>query len=186
MTSSQPERLKNKLPKQLSGCVNTRPWWAYLASLQGVVLQLGQEKERRLRPGQSQSLGGGQEVCRLCVSGENQGECQEKPEAGLQRQTHGTFPLAKHVPAAPRSCSSHKHAKPATWNSASSRQQLRTTFHSLRNSPARPLPPSHRSDEVTSVTAPSCLHVSPQIQQRSRQARRSFPPQLAHSRETVP
>lgn len=59
-----------------------------------------------------------------------------------------------------------------TWNSVASQQQqqLRTTFQSLRNSPARPLPPFHHPDEVTSVTAPSCLHISQQTQQHSPQA----------------
>lgn len=55
-----------------------------------------------------------------------------------------------------------------TWNSVTSQQQqLSATFQSLRNSPAGPLPPFHHSDNVTSVTAPSCLHVSQQIQQHS-------------------
>lgn len=74
--------------KRPSGCVNTEPWWAYLASLQGVVLQLGQEKESRLCLGESQRLGWWQEVCRLCGSGEIKEECQEKRGARLQPQTH--------------------------------------------------------------------------------------------------
>lgn len=39
--------------------------WAYLASLQGVVLQLVQEEDSRLRLGESQRLGGRREACRV-------------------------------------------------------------------------------------------------------------------------
>lgn len=136
------------------------------------MLQLGQEKQSRLCLGESQRLGRWQEVCRLCGSGEIKEECQEKQGARLQTQTHRCIsarPVANIYTCCTVKVLLGQTCIHLTWNCVTSQQQqqLSATFQSLRNSPAGPLPPFHHSDNVTSVTAPSCLHVSQQIQQHS-------------------
>lgn len=83
--------IENDLTKHLSGRVNTQPWWGYLASLQRVVLQLGQEKEGRLCLGESQRLGRWQEVRRLCGGGKSKRNVRQRNELGYNRRQIGTF-----------------------------------------------------------------------------------------------
>lgn len=113
-------------------------------------------------------LDGGRKSAGSVAAGKSKKNVRRSEELGYNRRHIGIFQT--------HSCCTFKvllgqMCIHVTWNSvASQQQQLRTTFQSLRNSPARPLPPFHHPDEVSSVTAPSCLHISQQIQQHSRQA----------------
>lgn len=77
---------ENHLLEALPRAASPQPCWAYLASLQGVVLQLGQEKESRLCLGESQRLGWRPEVCRLCGSGgKSRKNVRNRKELGHKR-----------------------------------------------------------------------------------------------------